>query len=201
MAPLPRVSVRPVFSRFGARRLGGLFGAAPSSPSSAFLPRRRSAAARSRPPTPFGFGLLRRFGLLGFRVRVVLAADQLDLRDLGAVAAAVAEAQDAGVAARPRLEARRDGVEQLAHDLAILDVAQHQPARVQRLAVLGAARHATLGDGDDPLDERPQLLGARHGGLDPLVLQQRVRLVAQHRDAMLGDPSQFPVCYSMTHCL
>ena len=71
-------------------------------------------------------------GLLGLGVRVVLAADQLDLRDLGAVAAAVAEPQDARVAARPRLEARRDRVEQLADDVAILDVAQHQPARVQR---------------------------------------------------------------------
>src|SRR6185436_3981662 len=40
-------------------------------------------------------GLLRRRGLFGLGVRVELAADQLDLRDLRAVAPAVADAHDA----------------------------------------------------------------------------------------------------------
>src|SRR6266849_5317011 len=53
--------------------------------------------------------LLRRgLGLRLLGVRIVLAADQLDLRDLRAVPAAVADPQDAGVAAVPRGEARRD---------------------------------------------------------------------------------------------
>ena len=48
-------------------------------------------------------GFSRRFGglLLFFRLlRIELAADQLDLRDFGGVAAAVSELEDAGVAAR-----------------------------------------------------------------------------------------------------
>ena len=47
-----------------------------------------------------GLGL--RASAFGLRARVELAADQLDLRDLGAVAPAEAEAQQARVAARPR---------------------------------------------------------------------------------------------------
>src|SRR5262245_13930626 len=66
-------------------------------------------------------GLLTGFGFGGFlgRARVVLAADELDFGDLGAVAAAEAEAQQAGVAAGPRGVARRDRVEQLGHDGAV----------------------------------------------------------------------------------
>src|SRR5262249_23331366 len=143
--------------------------------------------------------LLRRGGLLGFRVRVDLAADELDLRDLRAVAAAVAEAQDPRVAARPRLEARRDRVEQLRHDLAVGDVLQHEPPRVQRPAVGVPSGEAALGDRDDPLDEGAQLLRLRHRGLDVLVADQPLRLAAQHRDAMLRHPTQLPMTYSMTH--
>src|SRR4029453_15808050 len=138
-------------------------------------------------------------GLLGLGVRVVLAADQLDLRDLGAVAAAITELQDPRVAAGPPLEARRGRVEKLPHAPAVMVSPQPQAAGGKGLAVVGPPRHATLGDADDPLDEGPQLLRPRDRGLDPLVLQQRVCLIAQHRDAVLGDPSQFPVCYSMTH--
>ena len=69
--------------------------------------------------------------------------------------------------------------------------------RALPLAVAGG--EAALGDRDDPLDERPQLLRLRHRRLDALVLDQRVRLVAEHRDAMLGDPAQFSMCNSVTH--
>src|SRR4029453_9210898 len=50
-----------------------------------------------------GLLLLRRFLLLGLGVRVVLASDELDARDFRAVAAPVAEPEDPGVPARPRL--------------------------------------------------------------------------------------------------
>ena len=114
----------------------------------------RGALALGRRGVPVGFGL----GL-----RIELAADELHLRDFGAVAAAMAEPQQARVAAGPRREARRDRVEQLGHDLAVLQVLHDQPPRVQRLAVRVAAGHAALGDRDEPLDERPQLLRLRHG--------------------------------------
>ena len=77
--------------------------------------RRRPSADRRRPSSASGFGGVL---LLGLGVRIVLAADELDLRDLGAVAAAVAEAQDPRVAAGPRREARRERLEQLADDVA-----------------------------------------------------------------------------------
>src|SRR5690606_25139545 len=88
---------------------------------------------------------------LGLGVRVVLAADQLDLRHLGTVAAAVPEPQDAGVAAGTAFEARGQGVEQLADDLTIVDVAEDQPPRVQRAPVGLARRQPALGDRDEPL--------------------------------------------------
>src|SRR4051794_15805239 len=56
-APLPRVSARLGLARLSRgclAFLGAPSSAASPSPASAFLPRRRSAAARSRPPTPFG---------------------------------------------------------------------------------------------------------------------------------------------------
>ena len=56
---LPLVVARPPLSLFSRRAGLALFSAdsSPSSAASAFLPRSRSAAARSRPPTPFGFAL------------------------------------------------------------------------------------------------------------------------------------------------
>ena len=98
------------------------------------------AAPRRRSPTLLllrrvaGFG--RRFGglLLVFGLlRIELAADQLDLRDLRGVAAAMAELEDAGVAAGPLHEARRQLVEQLGDDGLVEEVAHHQAARRQRL--------------------------------------------------------------------
>jgi hypothetical protein len=51
-----------------------------------------------------------------------------------------------------------------------------------------------LGDGDQPLDERPQLLGLRHGGDDPLVPEQRVGLIAQQSDPVAGRSLQLSMC-------
>jgi hypothetical protein len=70
---------------------------------------------------------------------------------------------------------------------------------VQRAPVVVPAGNAALGDGDDPLDEGPQLLRARHRRLEALELQERLRLVAQHRDAMLRDTAQFAMADSMSH--
>src|SRR6185436_5262418 len=195
---------------FRTRRLGLLrasrafasFGSFVSFVSFAFLRFTAKALGRRAQAAADALGLRLGFrgrGLLGFGVRVELAADQLDLRDFRGVAAAEAEAQDPRVAARARLEARRDRVEQLGDDVAVLDVAEHHPARVQGAAVGLAGGQAALGDGDDPLDERPQLLRLRHRRLDPLVADQRLRLVAEHRDAMLRDPAELSLSYSVTH--
>ena len=153
---------------------------------------------RAQPPADagrLGLGLLALPVGLRLRARVELAADQLDLRDLGAVAAAEPDAQQAGVAARPRRKARRQRVEQLADDLLVLEIVHQQPARVEGLAI----RAASLGDGDEALDKRPQLLGARNRRGQMLVAKQGRRLVPQHRDAMLGDASQLSVRNSVSH--
>ena len=95
-------------------------------------------------------------------------------------------------------EPRRERVEQFRHDLLILQVVHDQPARMQRVAVR-AGRHAALGNRDDPLDERPELLGPGHRGGEMLVTKQGRRLVSKHRDTVLGDPPQLPVCDSVSH--
>jgi len=62
-----------------------------------------------------------------------------------------------------------------------------------------ARGQAALGDGDEALDERPQLLRLRHRRLDLLVTQQRDGLVPQQREAMLGDAAQFAMTYVVSH--
>ena len=79
-----------------------------------------------------------------------LRADQLHQGHLRAVTGARAEPQDARVAAVAIGVARRERLEQLLDDRAVLDVPQHEPARVQVVA---------LPLGDELLRERPQLLG------------------------------------------
>src|SRR5690606_14497641 len=61
--------------------------------------------------------------------------------------------------------------------------------------------HAALGNGNQALDKGPKLLGLGHRRLDVLVHQQRRRLVAKERDAVLGDPAELPVCIAVTHGL
>jgi len=64
---------------------------------------------------------------------------------------------------------------------------QDETPRMKRLAVGLPRRHAALGDGDQALHERPQLLRLRHRRLDLLVTQQRDGLVAEQGDAVLRD--------------
>ncbi len=73
------------------------------------------------------------------------------------------------------------------------------PARVKRLAVGLSGRDPAPRDGDQPLDERPQLLRLRHRGLDLLVTQQRDGLVAQQREPMLGDAAKLSMCDVVSH--
>ena len=67
------------------------------------------------------------------------------------------------------------------------------------LPLAAPSGQAALGDRDQPLDERPQLLGLWHRRREVLVAKQGRRLVPQHRDAVLGDAAQFSVCDSMSH--
>src|SRR4051794_886360 len=69
------------------------------------------ALRRSLETAAHALALRRRLGLpgvgFGLRPRIELAADQLHLRHFGRIALAIADPEQARVAARPRLEARR----------------------------------------------------------------------------------------------
>src|ERR1051325_9014250 len=127
------------FARRGAllpdafRRLGGHLAAV------VLLAAAAHALGRGAQPPADALGLrLLAFGLrvaFGFRARVELAADELDLRDLRAVALAEADAKQTGIAARPIREAGRERVEQLRHDVAILQIHHHDAARAEQAAV------------------------------------------------------------------
>jgi len=151
-----------------------------------------------------GFGLwLRIPGLgigLGFCAWVEFAPDELDVRNFSRVASAEADPQQTRVAPRSRCETRRQRVEQFADDRAVLHIFHDQAARVQRVPVLFSTGQSALRDGDEALDERSQLLGARHRCRQVLVSKQFRRLVPEHRDPMLSDASQLAVCYSVSHC-
>src|SRR5438552_8396121 len=91
----------------GVRGLGGRAG----------LRLLRAAKSLGRRAEPAANALRLRLGLFlrpffDFSARVELATHELHLRDLGAVAAAIPEAQQPGVAARPLGKPRREGVEQ-----------------------------------------------------------------------------------------
>ena len=150
---------------------------------------------------------LRRVAGLGCRLvrcrflRVELGPDQLDQRCFGAVATTVTQLQDACVAARPLHEARRQIGEELRDDVGVQDVLPDLTLRRQRLAPGLGRLDATLGHGDDLLDEGPQFLGLRHRGSEVLMGEQGLGLIAQQRNPMLGDPTQLAMSNSMTHGL
>ena len=177
----------------------GLVDALGAASLSSFLLRSRSAAARRRPATPFACGFAPSAGsasVLALGLKVLLPTSST-CADFCTIAFAEPDAQEARVAARPRREPRRDGVEQLRDDLAVLHVLHDQASGsedadfARRASTLGGAiGEAALGHCDDPLDERPQLLRLRHRRCQVLMEQERCRLVPQHRDGGAGDPAQ-----------
>jgi hypothetical protein len=95
------------------------------------LPSADAVGRRAEPPgqpllPALGRGLLLRVGRR--LLRVVLAADELDERDLRRVAPAVPGAQDADVAAGPPGEARGERVEQLPDDVLVRRANRARPS-------------------------------------------------------------------------
>ncbi len=80
-------------------------------------------AARARPRRPFGCSTASA-AVRDARVRIELAADELNLSDFGRVAATVAQLQHPGVATQALGKARSQRVEQLRDDLAVGHVAR-----------------------------------------------------------------------------
>src|SRR5687768_5797771 len=106
---------------------------------------------------------------------------ELDARHLRPVTLAVAGLEDARVATVPRGEPRPDLLEQLVRRFPLLDVADGEPARVQRA-------RARLRD--QLLDERAKLLGLRLRRLDRLALDERGREVPHQRELLLARATQ-----------
>ena len=122
------------------------------------------------------------------RLRLI---EQLHQRHRRGVARTRIHAQDARVAARTRLEARTEGLEQL-----------HDHFRVAQLregaATIGVA--VVLAERDQRLDDAAQFLRLRHRRADRLVTQQRRRHVAKHRRAMRCVAAELPAGKLVTHC-
>src|SRR3954471_20823223 len=115
---------------------------------------------------------------------------ELDARHLCPVTLAVTGLQNARVAAGPRDEPRTDLLEQLVRRLTLLDMADGEPAGVERA-------RARLGD--QLLDERPQLFRLRLGRLDRLALDERGGQIAHQRELLLARTAQLPSCLPVTH--
>lgn len=136
--------------------LGGFFGLGSSL---------ATAAAR---------GLLGRSLLVGIKKSLVVV-DELDKASLGIVAKAVAQLEDASVTTWTVGNLLGDVVEQLAHGLLALQVAEHLAAR-SGVVLLGAV--------DDGLGIDAQSLSLGHSGGNLLVKDQRNGHVGKHGVAM-----------------
>ena len=176
----PRRTPRPEPPRW-PRRLGGLLGGPSRSPRrDASSATSASATASTSPRSPHRWSLGRprassasapgwpswarpsSWSRAGFgsyfsvtsSITAMGALSPLRGADLG----------DPGVATRPLLEGRRDLGEQRVHDRLVADGLEDLAPVVQV---------ALLGLGDQLLRDRPQHAGARLGGGDPAVLEQR----------------------------
>src|SRR5262249_28444677 len=140
-------------------------------------PKDRQAREPRAPPA-----LLRR------RLLLRGALDELQDRALAVVAETVlAELEDTAVAAAARLEARTEDGEELLRGLLAAHLGKDAPA-----VVLGRL----LAERDESLDERLDVLRARHGRHDALVLDQRDGHVARHRRAVAARPAELLACFA-----
>src|SRR5512143_983283 len=134
-------------------------------------------------------GGLCRHLLLGLPVRPV-EVDELEDRQLRAVARPTAELQDPRVTARARLETRRDLFEELLDGRSLGDRLQDESARV---------KPSPLSQSDHLLDERPEVLRLRQRRLDALVGDEGRKLVPEQRLAMRRRPSELPARSIVLH--
>src|SRR3546814_417956 len=138
----------------------------------------------------FPAGFLGRAGVLALGCGI--AVDQLDDRHRRHVAVAEAGLQHPAVAAVALLVAAGQFVEQLGRDLR---VAQHR----ERLAA--GVQVAALAEGDETVDDAPQVFRLRQGGLDLLVLHQGSRQIGEHRLAVADRAVETPAVETVTHLL
>ena len=166
---------------------------------------------RSTAPDSFGGAAkatahaLTRAGLSSLRlgsargVDRVLAADQLDLGDLGGIASTESDAYKPSIASGASGESRGNRLKELPGHVTVCQITCDEPPRVKDPSAPGPIDETAFCNSDQAFDEWTEFLGLRHGGLDPLMPQECLRLVPKQRDAVLGGTPQFPMCNSMTH--
>src|SRR6266581_2462970 len=121
---------------------------------------------------------------------LALAPYELDARHLGAIALAVASLENPGVAALPSGEPRTDLLKELVGCFTMRDMTTGQTPVVQR---------PSLRFGDQPLDERAQLLGFRLGCLDRPTLDQRLGQTPHQRELLLAGAAKLSANLTVTH--
>src|SRR3954471_2115437 len=119
--------------------------------------------------------------------------DELEEDHLGRIRAALTELDDPRVAAGPVRVARTDLLEQLVDDEPVL--------AERREGLAPGVETAALGERDQLLDLGLDGLGLRLAGLDPLVLDQLAREVAQERLAMGGITAELVSLLAVAHRL
>src|SRR6185437_12314117 len=123
---------------------------------------------------------------------VHVAVDELDHRDRGIIAIAIAGLEDSGIAALAVLIAATEHRKELLHLGLVANLRDRLAAGMQVTA---------LGERDQLLDDRPQFLGLGQRGHDLLVLDQRRRHVGEHRLAVAGSPVELTVGVTVAHLL
>src|SRR4051794_22378442 len=118
-------------------------------------------------------------------------SDELEEDHLGRIRSARPELHDPGVATGPLRVARRDLLEQLVHEEAVLPELGH--------ALPAGVEVAALGERDELLHLGLDRLGLRLRGLDPLVLDQVARQVAEQRPAMGRIARELVPLLAVTH--
>src|SRR6185295_9243384 len=136
----------------------------------------------------FGPPLRHRPGILAARIDI--AVNQLDDANRRRVAVAVAGLEHAGVAAVARGVTRPEHIEQLLHHRGVAQLRGRLTARVQV---------AALGQRDQLLDDRAQVLRLRQRRDDLLVLDQRGSEMLEQRVALVGAPVELAVSIAVTH--
>src|SRR5713101_2028314 len=129
-----------------------------------------------------------RAGILAFGFGI--AVDQLDDRHRRIVAVAIAGLDDARIAAGPGGVTLGENRQQLVGERLILQLGDRQPPGMQP---------AALAERDQPLDDRPQILGLGQRGADLLVLEEGGGEVLEHRLPVGGGAAEAAMAHPMAH--
>mmetsp|Transcript_194 Transcript_194/g.469 ORF Transcript_194/g.469 Transcript_194/m.469 type:complete len:254 (+) Transcript_194:16-777(+) len=139
----------------------------------------------------------RRRLLVGLAAAVVVALDQLDINHVSVVPLPRGGGGDSGVAAGPVSVALRGLVEDVAHQLAVVQKGLGEVLLVLSLSALELA--GLLGPGDDLVDVLDDGLGLLPGGLDAAVAQELRGEAAHERLPLVGGAREVVPLRAVPH--